>query len=201
MIYIIIFLIIVILTFLFLTIKIKIQISNLNLNFPKKNKNILNKESKIYLKIYILRSIKIAQIDLKKIDLKNMKFKDNFKNFKDTIFTKKILETSKENRIQIEKMNLNINIGVEDAAITAILVGVVSGIIGILVKNKIKNQDMQIYNVYPLYQNKNTLKIYFEGIITWNMTNIIYILKLLLKRRVEENDRTSNRRPYAYSNE
>ena len=180
MIYIIIFLIIVILTFLFLTIKIKLQISNLKLIFPKQNKNILNKESKIYLKIYILRSIKIAQIDLKKIDLKKMKFKDNFKNFKDTIFTKKILETSKEKRIQIEKMNLNIDIGVEDAAITAILVGVVSGIIGILLKNKIKNQDMQIYNVYPLYQNKNTLKIYFEGIITWNMTNIIYILKTMV---------------------
>ena len=201
MIYIIIFLIIIILTFLFLTIKIKLQISNFNLVFPKQNKNILNKESKIFLKIYVFRRIKIAQIDLKKIDFKNVKFKDNFKNFRETIFSKRILETAKENKIEIEKMNLNIGIGVEDAAITAIIVGIISGIIGILLKNRIKNQDMQMYNVYPLYQNKNILKIYFEGIISWNMSNIIYILKILLKRRVKENDRTSNRRSYAYSNE
>ena len=49
-------------------------------------------------------------------------------------------------------------------------------------------------------QNKNILKIKFKGIFTFNIVNIMNMIKYI-KRRVDKNGRTSYRRSYAYSNE
>ena len=99
-------------------------------------------------------------------------------------------------------MKLEIYVGLENSALTAIEFGAISGILGNILRNKIKDIKKQKFKVIPIYENKNFLKIDFDGIFEFNIANIIDILKLLLrKRRVEENGRTSNRRSYAYSNE
>ena len=73
--------------------------------------------------------------------------------------------------------------------------------IGFLLKDKITNMQNQKFQVIPIYDNKNYLKIDFDGIISLNITNIINIINIFIKGRVKENDRTSYRRSYAYSNE
>ena len=97
-------------------------------------------------------------------------------------------------------MNLKIIVGTEDAAITAIAVGIISSLISIFFHNKIFDINKQKYEVLPIYENKSILKIEFDGIFTFKIANIIGMAKYL-KRRVNKNDRTSNRRAYAYSNE
>ena len=202
MILLLIFAIIVILLKIFFSINIKLEIENLKISLPKNQNRITNKNSKVSLKIYILKKIKIAEFNLKKVDLKSDKVKNRlqqqFEGNKFNLDTVKLL--SKINYI-IEKLQLKFYFGTEDAAITAIGTGVGYTIISNFVNGKILTFKNIEYEVFPIYQNKNILKLELDSIITLKMENIIDIIKLLKKGRVDKNGRTSNRRAYAYSNE
>ena len=197
----IIFSIIYFLLLFLMSINVKIEIENLKFIAPKIKGRYTNKESRILLKIYILKKIKIAEINLKKINLKNEKFKNKIQEqIKQEKFNINIINFFKNNNYILEKMNLKIMIGTEDAAITAIGVSVIASLISIFLRNKMDNLNKQKYVVLPIYENKNIVKIEFDGIFTFKIANIIGMAKYL-KRRVDKNDRTSNRRAYAYSNE
>ena len=197
----IIFLIIFFLLLILMSINVKIEIENLKFIVPKINGRYTNKDSKILLKIYILKKIKIAEINLKKINLNNEKFKNKIQSqIKQEKFNINAINFFKNNNYILEKMNLKIIVGTEDAAITAIGVGIIASLISIFFHNKIFDINKQKYEVLPIYENKSILKIEFDGIFTFKIANIIGMAKYL-KRRVDKNDRTSNRRAYAYSNE
>lgn len=197
----IIFSIIFFLLLILMSINVKIEIENLKFIVPKINGRYTNKDSKILLKIYILKKIKIAEINLKKINLNNEKFKNKIQSqIKQEKFNINAINFFKNNNYILEKMNLKIIVGTEDAAITAIAVGIISSLISIFFHNKIFDINKQKYEVLPIYENKSILKIEFDGIFTFKIANIIDMAKYL-KRRVDKNDRTSNRRAYAYSNE
>ena len=76
----IIFSIIFFLLLILMSINVKIEIENLKFIVPKINGRYTNKDSKILLKIYILKKIKIAEINLKKINLNNEKFKNKIQS-------------------------------------------------------------------------------------------------------------------------
>ena len=197
----IIFSIIFFILLILMSINVKIEIENLKFIVPKINGRYTNKDSKILLKIYILKNIKITEINLKKINLKNEKFKNKIQEqIKQEKFNINIINFFKNNNYILEKMNLKIIVGTEDAAITAIGVGIIASLISIFFHNKIFDINKQKYEVLPIYENKSILKIEFDGIFTFKIANIIGMAKYL-KRRVDKNDRTSNRRAYAYSNE
>ena len=206
MIFLLIFAILTIFIILFLSINIKIEVENLKILLSTKNRQIINKESKICMKIYLLKKMKVKEINLKKFKTNYMKNKvDKLKrrikqnsNLKFNIDTIKAL---RKNNYKIEKFMLKICVGVEDAAVTAIGVGTVSGIIGFLLKDKVANMEKQKFEVIPIYENKNILKIDFDGIFSLNITNIINIIKFFRKGRVKNNGRTFYRRSYSYSNE
>ena len=197
----IIFSIIFFLLLILMSINVKIEIENLKFIVPKINGRYTNKDSKILLKIYILKKIKIAEINLKKINLNNEKFKNKIQSqIKQEKFNINAINFLKNNNYILEKMNLKIIVGTEDAAITAIGVGIIASLISIFFHNKIYDLNKQKYVVLPVYENKSIVKIEFDGIFTFKIANIIGMAKYL-KRRVDKNDRTSNRRAYAYSNE
>ena len=197
----IIFSIIFFILLILMSINVKIEIENLKFIVPKINGRYTNKDSKILLKIYILKNIKITEINLKKINLNNEKFKNKIQSqIKQEKFNINIINFFKNNNYILEKMNLKIIVGTEDAAITAIGVGIIASLISIFFHNKIFDINKQKYEVLPIYENKSILKIEFDGIFTFKIANIIGMAKYL-KRRVDKNDRTSNRRAYAYSNE
>ena len=197
----IIFSIIFFLLLILMSINVKIEMENLKFIVPKINGRYTNKDSKILLKIYILKKIKIAEINLKKINLNNEKFKNKIQSqIKQEKFNINAINFFKNNNYILEKMNLKIIVGTEDAAITVIGVGIIASLISIFFHNKIFDINKQKYEVLPIYENKSMLKIEFDGIFTFKIANIIGMAKYL-KRRVDKNDRTSNRRAYAYSNE
>lgn len=187
---------------IFLTITIKVEFENIKINLPKIGGKILEEDNKILMKIYVLKKIKIFEKDLKKVKLDDQKIKSRL----DKITRKNselktninVLEIFLKDNYRIEKMNLNIYVGVEDAAITAVGVSIISSLISFFIRNKIENK--QTYKVVPVY-NANRLKVEFNGIFTLNIVNIINIINSLKKGRVKKNVRTSNRRTYAYSNE
>ena len=196
------FTIIIILLKIIFSINVKLEIENLKVFLPKNIGKITNKNNKVSLKIYVLKKIKVGEINLKKIDLKSDKVKNRMqKQFKSNKFNLDIIKfLSKVNYI-IERLNLKIYMGTEDAAITAIGVGIGYTLVSNLILKKTVNFDKIKYEINPIYQNKNIFKLELDSIITLKMENIIDIIKLLKKGRVDKNGRTSDRRAYAYSHE
>ena len=202
MIILLIFAITIILLKLFFSINVKLEIEKLKISLPKNQGKITNKENKVFLKLYILKKIKIAEINLKKIDLKSDKVKTRLqKQFDGNKFNLDTMKLLNDVNYIIEKLNMKVYIGTEDAAITAISIGVGYILISNFIKGKILSYNNIKYEINPIYQNKNIFYLELDSIITLKMENIIDIIKLLKKGRVDKNGRTSNRRAYAYSNE
>ena len=183
---------------IFFSINIKLEIENLKISLPRIRKKITNNDNKVSLKIYILKKIKVAEINLKKVDLKNETLKNQFKGVKFNLDT---IDFLKNVNYIIEKLNLKCNIGVKDAAITAVTVGIIYMIISNFLSDRIQNVENIEYEVVPVYNNRNILNVELDSIISIKMENIIDIIRYMKKGRVKENDESSDRRTYAYSNE
>ena len=131
----------------YFSLNIKFEIENLKINIPKYQDKITNNESKVYLKIYTLKKIKIAEFNLKKIDFKDGKIRNKLQ--KQLEKNKLNLDTIKILKCVdyvVEKMNLNINIGTDDSAITAISVGIFYTIISNFLNRKVR--DLQKNVIY-----------------------------------------------------
>ena len=84
--------------------------------------------------------------------------------------------------MKIQKLNLQIYLGLEDAGANAITVGLLSSFMAIIIgllyeKNvfEVDNKENQInWKILPIYNNKNLLNINLDCIISFNLMHIIY---------------------------
>ena len=121
---------------------------------------------------------------------------------KDVKFDVNVFDVLKNLKIIFEELNLKVEIGTENSALTSIIFGIVSGIIPFVLRNQIKNIEKQKIDIKPIYLNQNLLNIELNCIFNIKMIHIIYVMYILnKKRRDEKYVRTSNRRSYAYSYE
>lgn len=174
------------------TSKIGIGIENFKIDTEKPSGEKINKDYKIYLYFIIFKKLKIFKKNLKKINLKNIKIESkniDIKILKNKDFKINYLELIKNVKIETKQIDLQIQVGTEDAALTAIVTGIISSILGIILKKP-------KYEVNPIYNNKNIFKIKLEGIFTIYMMHYIYIQIFKIKRRVDKNERTPNRKSY-----
>lgn len=156
------------------TSKIGIEVENLIINTEEDKGKKVNKESKIYVYLLIFNKIKLLKKDVKNmkppnfkikntdIDIKILKGKDLVINYKEML---------KNINIDIKMLDLNMQIGTQDAAVTAILVGIISSIVGVIFKKP-------KYEIVPIYSNKNFIKIKLDGIFSIYLMQYIY--KLIL---------------------
>ena len=185
-----IFIIILILILAIHTSKIGIEVKNLIIDTEKTKDERINRQSKIYIYLLIFQKIKLFKKNVKELKLNNVKFQNKdidvkfLKNKDFKINYKKLIQN-----IEIKKIDLYIEIGTEDAALTAILVGIISGIFGVILRKP-------KYQAIPIYSNKNLLKIKLDGIFTINLRHYIYNKVFKRKRRDDKNERTSNRKSY-----
>ena len=202
MILLLVFTIIFVLLKIFFSISIKLEIENLKIVLPNNKRKITNNDSKVLLKVYIFEKIKIIEFDLKKIDLKNQIIKNRLqKQIEGNKLNLNTVNFLINTNYIIEILNLEVFIGTEDAAITAIGVGTGYAIISNLLKKKFLDYRNIKYEILPIYKNKNIFKLELDSIITLKMENLIDIIRFMKKGRVKKNGRSSNRRSYAYSNE
>lgn len=152
------------------TSKIGIEVRNLVIDTEKPKCEKVNRNSKIYLYLLVLGKIKLFKKDIRNTKRKDIKFLNQDLDIK-LLKGKDIKLDYKEvaDSIDIKEIDLKVQIGTEDAALTAILVGILSVIIGVIVKKP-------KYQVMPNYVGKNLLKINLEGIITINLIQYIYKL-------------------------
>ena len=183
------FFILSIIIFLLLNIKlsiVKFKISNIN------SVGHFQIDLIIKLGLYIGKKIKIFEVCMNKEKLLknkyilNIKKKNDIKKDIEIIKNDNIKNAIKKIKLNIEKFNLKLNIGTEDAKLTAILFGVISTIWGVLVpliyySKNIKSLDEFEYELTPNFSNKNIFKLEFTGQLSIRLLHIIYILYISFK--------------------
>lgn len=186
----------------------KIRIEIINFRFTSMNKKHLNENYKIIIKLRIFNKFTIFKIILTKNKLKNLNLKQDAKIIRTKIIEnknkidKRVFKIIKNIKINIKKINLSINIGTEDASLTALLVAIISSITGVIFRKSIIDSKKQSFRIVPVYINKNLINIAASGIFEIKMIHIINIIYVLNKKEgVKKNERTSNRRTYDYSYE
>ena len=140
----------------------------------------INEDGKIYVYLLLFNKIKLFRKNVRNIPMKDVKFETSdfdIKIFKNKDIKINYLELIQNINIDIKNIDLNVNIGTEDAGITAILVGILAGILGIIIKKP-------KYQILPIYANRNLLKINLNGIFTIYLMHYIYkFIKNNIKER------------------
>lgn len=198
--------VILIIILLLIFSKIRIQIENFR--FSSIIDRHINEDYKIIIQLCILGKIPIVQIKITRTKLEKLKIKEKMKKVdinalkNNKEFDKKILKAIKETKILINRMNLKIELGTEDAVLTSIIIPIISTLITFLLRNRIKEYKCQTFIIQPIYINQNLINIAFSGIFEIKMIHIINIIYILNKKEGEDkNERTSNRGAYDYSYE
>ena len=160
------------------TSKIGIDIENLIIDTDAEEK--INEDVKIYVYLLLFNKIKLFRKNVRSLPMKDVKFETSdfdIKIFKNKDIKINYLELIQNINIDIKNIDLNVNIGTEDAGITAILVGILAGILGIIIKKP-------RYQILPIYANRNLLKINLNGIFTIYLMHYIYkFIKNNIKER------------------
>lgn len=150
------------------TSKIGIDIENLIIDTDAEEK--INEDGKIYVYLLLFNKIKLFRKNVRNIPMKDVKFETSdfdIKIFKNKDIKINYLELIQNINIDIKNIDLNVKIGTEDAGVTAILVGIFAGILGIIIKKP-------RYQILPIYANRNLLKINLNGIFTIYLMHYIY---------------------------
>ena len=101
--------------------------------------------------------------------------------------------------LKIESFDIYLELGTENASLTAFLVPAIATILNIWLGRKVKDYNNQKTEIKPLFLNQNMINIVFSGIFKFKIIHIINIIYMLIKKgRVKKYERTSNRRSYAY---
>ncbi|MCI8361560.1 MAG: hypothetical protein HFJ41_00060 [Clostridia bacterium] len=132
---------------------------------------------------------KLEQIDLNKV--------------KQTIpINVETIKIIKNLKLEIESLKLKINMGIEDAIATSYLVAIIASILSIILPHLVKKEDIKNikYEINPIY-NTLIFNLKLDSIINLKIVHIIYVIYNLVKKGRDKNERTSNRRSYAYSHE
>lgn len=204
--------IILIVTLVIITAKIEVKIVNLVMN-SQIEEHIPNR-FEIIIKLKIFENIPILKFTLNKNKVKkiqqSLKMNEKVKQLEKDIlenknkFDKKMVQGLKEfsKNIYIEKLDLEIEFGTENAFLTSMLVAFFSSILSI-VFSKIRVREKNIvYEIEPVYRNENSIKIEISGIFQIKLIHIINTIYVLNKKGGRKNhERTSNRRSYDYSYE
>lgn len=160
------------------TSKIGIDIKNLIIDTDAEEK--INEDGKIYVYLLLFNKIKLFRKNVRSLPMKDVKFETSdfdIKIFKNKDIKINYIELIRNIDIDIKNIDLNVKIGTEDAGITAILVGILAGILGIIIKKS-------KYQILPIYANRNLLKINLNGIFTIYLMHYIYkFIKNNIKER------------------
>lgn len=169
------------------TSKIGIDIENLIIDTDSEEK--INEDGKIYVYLLLFNKIKLFRKNVRNIPMKDVKFEASdfdIKIFKNKDIKINYFELIRNINIDIKNIDLNVKIGTEDAGITAILVGIFAGILGIIIKKP-------KYQILPIYANRNLLKINLNGIFTIYLIHYIYkFIKDNIKERFMDKSLNKN---------
>jgi len=161
--------------------------------------------------------IKIDKNKMKKIEnSKFFKFKifnkiNEYEHIRDIIlknrkeiFKKDNIEYIKGIESKIKQLNLNMELCTSDSIFTSFSVAIFASILSLLLAKNVEKFESNKYRyiITPKYEQKPSIKIKLNCIISIKIVHIMNVIYMLIKKRsVEYDERTSNRRPYVCSND
>lgn len=190
--------VLLIIGFLIFFIEVKIETKNLEIKIKDKNFK-MNENGKITIRFTILNKIDLFKFttNINRFKLPESKNKyDKLKNYIVKNNSIKIKDIQKKLKVKYENINLNIEIGKENAAITAILTGVVSSVVSVIIGKYFSDIKEINWNVQPIY-NMNILKLSLNCIISVKLLHIINTI-FIMRKEDDKNARTSNRKNLKY---
>ena len=192
----------------------KLDIRIINLIIDSQSKKHINDSYEIIIKLKVFGNLPILKFTLNKSRLRKIKqsrkMNEKVKQLeKDIIqnrnkFDKNMMKGLKEfsKNIYIEKLDLQIELGTENAFLTSMFVAFFSSILSIIFSRIHVREKNIVYEIEPIYMNKNSIKIEISGIFQIKLIHIINTIYVLNKKGGRKNhERTSNRRSYDYSYE
>lgn len=169
-----------------LLLSFEIKIKNLDFMIENINKKHVNDNFifTLYLKLF---RIPVLKVDVTKATFRKNKVKIEINKMKQKIRQKekkldfKMIAQLKKLKINFKSLNFVVNIGTEDAAVTALTMGVLATSIGIALRNILNLNKDNYFKVIPIYKNKNLLKMDFNCMFEIKLINIIYTILALKK--------------------
>ncbi len=187
--------IIITLVLLFFT-EIKVEIKKLE--FKIKNFDI-NKSGIIIIKFKILNKINLIKIETDIDKIQSLTSKNKYDKIKNHVVKNeniKVKDIQEKLKAKYENINLKIEIGEENAATTALLTGVISSIISVIIGKYFSDIKQINWNVQPMY-NINILKLSLNCIISVKLIHIINTI-IMMRKEGDKNAGTSNRKNLKY---
>ncbi len=198
-IFIVVSIILMIIAIMIIFTEIKIQVENFKFRLDSQNIEI-NKSFKIIIKFNIFKKINYFKFTINKDKVKSYNAKQSFDRIFKDIFNgenNKDKKNSKNRKyIKIEKLDLNLDVGMDDAALTAIITGIVSILLSNLIGKNIKILNEIKWKISPIY-NAFLLKTELNCIISIKLIHIINII-YVSRKEDDKNARTSNRKNLKY---
>lgn len=194
-------LLIVFIEIIVISLRFELEIENFSYSsISRKNMN----DFFIKIRLYIFNKLKFLEIKLDNKKLKKIYSKQKIEK----IDTKKVMnnlpKSNKERlnllkKINLQKLDLNLEIGTIDIMLTTLIIPVISGLLSNILL-KVGNRNCR-YRILPIYVENFMYKIDLNCIFSLKMIHIINIMWLILRKRDDKNGRTSDRRFNAYSYE
>ena len=211
-----------ILTLIFIS-TLRIKLENMNISNIKKNKSAYS----INISFYLLNKIKWLAFNISENKIKKITKKIQFKNI-DMIKLEKYLQPSDIKELakinpKISYLKLEFNLGLEDVVVTSYIVAIISTMLSIILPYVTKERERKnlYYKILPIYNNKNQYHINLDVIFEVKLINVFKVVYKFYKtgtyyqykslketwieqsqgKECDKNERTSNRRINAYSNE
>ena len=200
------FIILGIIIFITLTMLI-FRLSNIKLEIKKLHISNVNKklEAKFILNlgVFLFNKIKIISFNIDNYKISNLlkvgKIDFNKLNINKAA-NKDILITLKSSEYVIEYFKLEGYFSTFNPVLSSSIYAAINAIIPVLIATRINGE--YINNIQFMNASENIINIELDCIISLKIVNIINILHYLKKKGGRENNgKSSNRRPYAYSNE
>ena len=212
MVFLFILLIFLVLGLVILTSKLDIRI--INLIIDSQSKKHINDRYEIIIKLKIFGNIPILRFTMNKNKLRKIqqswKMNEKVKQLEKNIlqnkdkFDMKMIKVVKEfsKNIYMENLDLEVELGTENAFLTSMLVAFFSSILAISFSIMHVKEKNIVYEIEPVYRNENFIKIEISGIFQIKLIHIINTIYVLNKKGGRKNhERTPNRRSYDYSYE
>ena len=204
----------VILVGVLIIITAKIEVKIIDFVIDSQNKEHIPNRYEIITKFKIFGNIPILRFTINKNKLKKIqqsrKMNEKIQKLERDILTnenkvdKKMIKGLKEfsKNIYMEKLDLQIELGTENAFLTSMFVAIFSSILSIVFSRIHVREKNIVYEIKPLYRNENSIKIEISGIFQIKLIHIINTIYVFNKKGGRKNhERTSNRRSYDYSYE
>lgn len=170
------FIIIVVLVIMLksLTIKFKFEnieisnhckVENIKINNYSKFKNISNhrkskQDNEVKIQFYLFKYIKIASIKINNKQIKKEYFNKIVKNYlKKDLRQKRIFNFLKTKKVGIEKLDLDLKLGLEDVVATTKTVALLGTAISIFLRNRTENLEKCNYNILPIYTQEQAFSL------------------------------------------